>query len=384
MDILRVAFKSVYFEVESAILKGIAPFAAPPHNWLISFGENAPHFLRTWNFAGFIGCIAAADVRGYRSLKIPTVNILDHDTEGFFPSVVFDDRAIGKMAAEHLLDRGFRHFGFIGGSGAHDKLRGAGFTEALEGRHQSLAATNIVSNILPKEFDSLRHWLISLPKPVAIFGSDDFIAWTVIETCRLVGLHVPEDISVVGVNNQIARCESSFPAISSISLPWERVGAEAAAMLARMLAEKTHVAPNIILQPLGISVRASSDLDAMTDVDVAAAVHFIRNHYHEPIGVKHILREVPVSRRLLEMNFKAAMGRTLLDEILHVRTNRAKELLLSTTMRIRDVAGAAGFSNERHLHRVFLKREKITPRGYRVFHRHSPVTFRRPWLEESA
>jgi LacI family transcriptional regulator len=212
---------------------------------------------------------------------------------------------------------------------------------------------------------AVQRWVQRLPKPVGIFASTDIWGVQLAEVCRQTGLRVPEDVALVGVDNDDLLCEVARPSLSSIALPTERIGFEAAALLDRILArERPSLRPRL-LPPIGVVARQSSDVLALDDPEVAAAVRFIREHSHTSIGVKDVLRAVTISRRSLERRFQAALDRTVWEEIRRAHLERAKSLLAGTAMPMWAVAEQAGFSDPRQLSVVFRQETGLTPTAYR-------------------
>jgi LacI family transcriptional regulator len=187
----------------------------------------------------------------------------------------------------------------------------------------------------------------------------------VVEACRLAGLRVPDEVAVVGVDNDDLFCGLARPSLSSIIVPAERIGFEAAAVLERLLAGAKAPRNPRLIPPAGVVTRQSSDVLAGGDPDVTAAVRFIRDHGHRPISVEDVLRAVPVSRRSLERRFRALLGRGLGEEIRRAHLQRAKDLLAATALSVTEVAGQAGFAGVHYLSRVFRQETGLTPTAYR-------------------
>lgn len=213
--------------------------------------------------------------------------------------------------------------------------------------------------------EGLQRWVQSLPKPVGIFACHDVWGLQVVEACRLAELRVPEDVAIIGVDNDDLLCELARPSLSSVAVPAERIGYEAAALLERLLRRAKPPRQPILIPSSGIVARQSSDVLALRDSDVAAAVRFIRDHAHQPLCVADVLREVPVGRRSLERRFRAALNRGLWEEIRRVHMDRAKQLLATTVQPVAEVADKAGFSDVQQLSRVFRQETGLTPSAYR-------------------
>jgi len=297
------------------------------------------------------------------------------------PVVSIDDVAVGEMAAEHLLNCRLQHFAFYPG--------GYGGWATLENRRGSFinrlkkeGFECVVSPVSwPNELEWLAHahrpavidWLRSLPKPCGILCLDDRTADDLSEACLLGGISVPDQIAILGINNDDLTCELAWPPLSSIDAGFSRVGYQAARMLDRLMAgEKLKPEERVVrLPPLGVVQRTSTSLTAVSDPNLADAIKFIRDHACDPCTVYDVLRHVPVSRRSLERQFAEQFGRTPHDEITRVRMEQAKRLLASTQLSLSEVTERCVFSGIQNLARSFRKETGMTPAVYRRQHRHN-------------
>lgn len=202
------------------------------------------------------------------------------------------------------------------------------------------------------------------PNSPGVFTCNDIIAFQTAEACRLSELRVPEDVAIVGADNDDVLCELARPALSSVAVASKAVGYQAAAMLDRLL-DGAPPPPPLLLPPLGVVTRQSSDLICLPDPPVAAAVCFIREHSHMHLCVEDVLRDVPVSRRSLERRFRKFLGHGLGEEIRRVHVQRAKELLANTGLPMAEVACQSGFSDGQQFSRVFHEETDLTPSAYR-------------------
>ena len=361
------------------LVRGIVSFSrgrGPWQLWIKSGGQQAPLWLPPgWRGDGIIarvGTLAAA--RHVAAARVPVVNISAIEIPGVdFPRVATDLAAAGRMAAEHLLDRGFQRFAYYG-------LERRSYVE----RHYRgfAAAVSVVCKECPfygAPFDAgagartawsarqerLVRWLKTLAKPVAI------VTWTteqgreLIHACRRAELLVPEQVAVLAADNDELLCEACIPSLSGIALTSERIGYEAAALLDRLMRGGRARKRPILIAPTGVLARQSTDTLAVDDPDLARAVAFIRGHAADPIQVNDVLREVPVSRRWLERRFHEVLGRGPGEEIRRVRLQRAKLLLAQTDMAVPQVAEAAGFGSREYLAAAFKEQTGLTPRQYR-------------------
>jgi LacI family transcriptional regulator len=359
------------------VLRGIKAFAEARPHWIlmpVAPEPRAIETLRQLRPSGLIGHVfeqALADKLA--TFRRPLVNVSSVLPDLPFPRVGSDDHSIGQLGAAHLLDRGFRHFGFVGHPHhAYSVRREAGFRQTIEPTGYTL---DYYYDHDERPFDpmgrlwaldkALQRWVRSLPKPAGIFAPNDLWGVQLTEVCRQAELRVPEDVAIVGVDNDDLLCELARPSLSSVALPVERIGYEAAALLERLLAKEAPPRQPLLLPPLGVAIRQSSNVLALSDPDVVAALRFIREHAHTPLRVKDVLREVPVSRRSLERRFRKILNRGLWEEIRRAHMERAKHLLAATEFSMAEVAKQAGFSGAEQLSVVFRQELGLPPSAYR-------------------
>jgi LacI family transcriptional regulator len=359
------------------ILRGIRDFAQGKPRWVLMPVRPEPEAVRELRRFRPSGIIAHAFsrelVEAVQGLGRPWVTVYKVEPDEALPRVGVDNVRVGEAAAAHLLDRGFRHFAFVGHRDyPYSVEREAGFRRTIERVGHSLnrylerdqIQFHSMGNLWALD-PRIHKWARSLPKPVGIFATNDIWGLQLAEVCRQVGLRVPEDVALVGVDNDDLLCELARPSLSSVALPLTRIGHEAAALLDRLLAGAEPPAGPLLFPPTKVEVRQSSDVLAMADRDVAEAVSFIREHGDQPIQVRDVLRAVPVCRRTLERHFRQSLNRGLWEEIRRVHLERAKSLLADTEVRIGTVAERAGFSDPKQLSVVFRQETGLTPTEYR-------------------
>ena len=320
-------------------------------------------------------CTTIADhamARHVAATGLPVVNISSVPLSGVdLPRVMPDLRASARLAAEHLLDRGFRHFAYCGPQcrsylAYHrecfaDTLATEGYQCLV---YQPSRGAGATAPWHVQQQDMI-DWLRQLPKPVAVVTWATQRGHEVIHACRQANLLVPEQVAVLGADEDELICEMCSPPLSGIALTSERLGYEAAALLGRLMQGKRPPKRPILIQPTGVVARQSTDTLAIDDHDLARAVAFIRSHATDPIGVDDVLREVPVSRSWLERRFREVFGRTPGAEICRLRLERAKTLLAETDMSIPEVADAAGYSSREYLAYAFKLVTGSSPAQYR-------------------
>jgi len=349
------------------LLEGIALYLNQHSHWAIYLpewarGESLPRTLRGWRGDGMI--VRAENRRiatAVTAARIPTIDISAAGLLPKSPAVHSDVRAEAEEAFMHLRERGFRQFGFCGVANYRwAQWQFERFTQLAEKAGCTLASH--IETLPPggaaawsASVRTLVAWLRKLPKPIGIFACYDIRGQQVLNACRLAGLRVPDDVAVVGVDNDLVRCSLSDPPLSSVVPDTHRVGFQAAELLARLMAGKT-VAPGLrLIKPTGVVTRRSSDSLAIADPDIARAVRFIRDHACESISVEDLLREIPLSRRALEGRFLRLLGRTPHQEIIRCRMEKARQLLVETDLPIKAIARQTGIDNAEYFSVLFKK-----------------------------
>jgi len=285
-------------------------------------------------------------------------------------SISSDSNTIGKLAAEHLLDRGFTNFAYCGfdhlswsrdrGEGFGKRVAKAGFETNFYEQPRTLN-----KRLWENEQNLMADWLKSLPKPVGLMACNDDRAQQVIEACKMANLRVPEQIAIVGVDNDEFVCDLSETPISSIPLNNEQAGYEAAQLLHRVMAGEKIRHRDIVVQPTHVVTRQSTDILAIEDSDVAVALRYIRQHSRDIIQVNDVLNVVTVGRRTLEEKFHKIIGRSIYAEITRVRINQISRAIVETNQPISQIASLFGYSSTAHIARYFRRVKGMTPLEYR-------------------
>jgi LacI family transcriptional regulator len=308
------------------ILQGVMQFANLHNHWdflmppMYAMGSKRPF----WHHADGIVTMAhtAGAIRSLRRSKIPLVNTARTLAAGQLaklqiPTVLPDDAAVARMAFEYLYERHFRTFGFCGHPEASWSLvRGQAFANECHLRNLPCSTSTDANGVS-------RDWILSLQRPCAILAANDYYGWLAIDACRTNGVSVPEDIAVLGVDNDELLGNMIRPTLSSINVDAVRIGFESAKMLDQLIQGNTPQTLLVEIPPIGVVTRHSTDVLSISDPAVADAERFIREHASEPISVDDVLKEVALSRRNLERRFKKVMNRSLLDEIIRMRIDRA-------------------------------------------------------------
>ncbi|MCC5022157.1 MAG: substrate-binding domain-containing protein [Candidatus Synoicihabitans palmerolidicus] len=244
------------------------------------------------------------------------------------------------------------------------RARGAEFARLVKARgcrgHPLAPAAQVPD--VAKQVGKLEQWVAQLPKPIGIFACYDIRGQQLLDACRNLGVAVPEEVAVIGVDDDDLLCQLAFPPLSSVQPNARLTGYTATALLDAMMNGAAREAVEVRIPPLGVTPRQSTDILAVSDAIVVQALRFIREHACDPIAVTDVLARVPVSRRVLEKRFEKSVGYSPHAEIVAVRMNRVKELLLETDMSLEMIAARTGFEHPEYL-TVMFKREVGEPPG---------------------
>jgi LacI family transcriptional regulator len=364
-----------------ALLRGIAAYARMHSSWVFfheerSLGAPLPPKLVQWKPDGVIARLAGdALIREVRQLAIPTVDLYREDETQDIPGVTIHQESLVRLAIEHFLERGFRHFAYCGLPGVlFSDLRAKSFQGMLAARglradiftaRRLRAGTglSLVEADAARHADQLAAWLGELPRPVAIWACNDMRAQQVMSVCAENGIAVPDDVAVLGVDNDDVQCELCNPPLSSIDPNVEEIGYQAAALLDCMLAGQPPPKTRILVEPRGVVTRRSTDVLAIADRDVAEAVALVRQHACDAnLEIGTLLAQLSFSRSTLDRWFRQWLGRTPAEEVNRVRLARIEELLTTTALPLEEIAQRCGFRHVESMCRM-VKRLKGIPPG---------------------
>jgi LacI family transcriptional regulator len=329
--------------------------------------------LATWDGDGVIAMVNTKDdLRVVRRLRCPVVNLSGALADPGLPRVRVDYIRAGKMAAEHLLSRGFEKFAFYGLRDVfYARACLQGFQEHIQqhgGECDVYEDQSSIGQAKPwrSNHGALDAWLKRLVPPVGLMTSHDPRAVMVVQACRRIGRSVPQEIAVIGLNNDIQSCEFCDPPLSSVSRPGEKIGFEAAALLDRLIQRRPAPSGDIIFAPEEVIERASTNTLAVADGEpLAEALQFIHQHLAKPMAVEDILQQIGVSRRWLEMAFKKKLRTTPHAYISQARVKRAQgRLAESRKLRFKQIAIDCGFTSTRQLNFIFQRYAGISLRDY--------------------
>ena len=280
------------------------------------------------------------------------------------------------MGADHLLSLGLRQFAFAGMGGFVSREREAGFVERLgQAGHEvrtSAAAPGgddrWVQSFMERDLSDIRQWLASLPRPVGVMAWNDRMAVTVGSTALDMGLAIPDDIALLGVDNNPFRCRATAVPLSSININDHELGYQASAILDRMMSGKSKPPAVTHVPPLNVEVRRSTDVLQIDDPDVAAAVRWLRDHAIENVGLDGVERVTHCSRATLDRKFHKFMGHSMGQELRQARIREARERVIHTRRSMLDIALDCGFADLPHFSAAFKKSYGLPPSRYRQLH----------------
>jgi len=325
-------------------------------------------------YDGIVGRITPEIAAAARATGVPVVNTWLNSPVTDVPTVVTDWEASGEIAAKHLLGRGFRRFGYLGYSGFEDtRLQLRGFRAALRKEgfrctvHRAKQGYAIWNSPRWGAFiDEMRTWVERMQPPVGVLAGDDLNSRFLIDVCRAKGLHVPGDVAIVGTGNETVICTAPQPSLSSIDLGHARKGYRAAELLDSLMNGEPPPAGREPLPPTGLVLRQSTDVFAVDDPVVARAWRFLAENSDRKLSVCEVAAKVAVSRRTLEQRFRAAVDRSVGEEILRLRMNRAMRRLVETDQSIKAVAVATGFTSANYFSKVFVRVLGVSPTQFRA------------------
>lgn len=362
------------------LLRGLAKYSRLHGPW--AFYEESPFYMNSggkkqalyqmkdWGVDGII-MRDTEKTQEIIAMGLPTIVTDLREEFSGSPIIKTDDVTIGRMAAEYLLNRGFRQFAFCGFDNmfwSRDRCQGFGdsITEAGFAIQFYKQPKSRIKRLPANKLILMADWLKSLTKPVGLMACNDDLGRQVIEACKIAGLHVPEQVAIIGVDNDELICDLSSPPLSSIALNLERSGYEAAELLDKLMTGKEKTAnQRILVQPTRIVTRQSTDILAIEDSEVAESVRFIRQHAREMIQVSDVAKVVSVSRRGLERRFRRVLNCSVLDEIRRVRLEQVVRMLVETNQLIGQIALALNYPSIEHISRFFRKEMGMSPLAYR-------------------
>lgn len=366
------------FEECTAMLKGIAHFERNHQLWIGFLDDEAraekdQQWLHSKKWDGVISRhTTAALVQVCAELKLPLVDLNDTDPFPGVPKIRPDNIGLGHLGAEHFIERGFLHFGFAGfANHGWSRERRDGFVEALRlaSRQCDVFDVKYPGDYTPfwdsQQIEALVAWLKRLPKPIGIMACNDMRAQQLLSAAHAAGILVPEEVAVLGANNEPIRCELAYPPLSSVSPNAFQSGYKSAETLACLMAQRQPDSLDVRIEPLGVAVRPSTDVLAIEDRSVATALSYIRRKACARLSVEEVVKNAFTSRSQLEKKFRKHLGRSPQAEIRRVQVAKIKQLLQETDYPLKRIAEMAGFEHVEYMSVVFKRLTGDSPGAFR-------------------
>ncbi len=363
------------------LLRGIARFAQMRSHWSLLHQEMTievflPDWMKESKLSGVIGRLDSRIIESIRRLNVPCVDVRCAESFPGIPQVETDDRKVAQLAFEHLWERGFRRFAFCGLQHAHfSEARLEAFRECVQaagcslsiyetpGQREATLASLEESGMF--DLKAMPKWLASLEPPTGLFVCNDIRGQQILNVCRGLDLNVPDDVAVIGVDDDDAICPLSDPPLSSIRPDAERVGYRAAEILNVMMNGEPVSQAIEYVPPKSVVQRLSTQVIAVEDREVARVCRFIREHACDGIDVNDVAAFTRLSRRQLERRFRRELKRTPHQEITAIQVAKVQQLLRETEMTLEEIAPLAGYGHKESLSAVFKRECGETPGEYR-------------------
>jgi LacI family transcriptional regulator len=373
-------------EYGRGLLRGIVRYSRLHGPWSLYVApghlEQELPSAKSWAGTGIIARIRSLEMaKLIRATRLPFVassltEFRSPKAGDHFGEIRTDSEAIARFGAEHLLERGFRRFAFCGFTDCGWSIsREARFADFLRSKGFACFTHRIQSanwmhwhnwiTVMENEQLVIAKWLQSLPRPVGVMACNDICGRALLQSCATAGLRVPDDVGVVGVDNDELMCELSNPPLSSIALNVEKAGYDSASLLDALMRGQSPGGRLVRVEPTHVVARRSSDVVAQEDPAVAAALQIIRSRATQRITVPDVVEKSGVSRRTLERRFSRGVGRSIFSEITRCHLEQAKLLLVETNLPLFKVAASAGFGSLKTFRRIFRQTERMTSSRFR-------------------
>ena len=342
-------------------------FLYRPPRYVTDFQELVLDEFRQMNLDGILCSLNQAELLG--ELGLPMVCYDVGNYKGPIPCITTDDVDVGRQAATFLIQQGHRNFAYFGYDAlTWSKARRTNFIQTIEAAGFSVHTLPVKNQVvsLATEEEELRHWISQLPKPVALYCSNDDRALSIVEICSSMGLRIPEEIAILGTDNDELLCNTCNPPLSSVRISADQAGYDAAALLAEMIEGKAVAeGQEFPASVAGISERQSTNLLMVEHATVRKALHFIRDNVHRPVQVAEVVKDSGRSHRALNDLFHSELGCSIGKSITQARIQHISRLLTDTNLRIQEIAIAVGYDDDRHFSRYFKRSTGVTPLEYR-------------------
>jgi LacI family transcriptional regulator len=352
------------------LLRGVASHVRTHGGWTIELpelgrGDPAPDWLADWRGDGILARLENERIaEAVVAAGVPTVDLSAGRLVPELPWVEVDEPEVGRLAAAHLRERGFEHLAYCGDDRfPWSRLRGEAFVRAARASARSVEVLPACADL---DRSALEAWLRDRPRPLGVFACYDRLGRQVLDACRALGAPVPEQVAVLGADDDELVCGLADPPLSSIALNAHAAGRRAAELLSDAMAGRPVAAEGHFVRPVGVTLRRSTDVLAIDDPVLARALHFIHHHADDGIRVADVQRVAGASRRLLESRFRAKLGCTPHQAVIRARMARIRTLLLETDLTIARIAERTGYRHVEYLTVAFKREHGRTPTAFRA------------------
>lgn len=374
-------------EYSKGLLQGISRYSAENGHW--SFCRMPLYYRETlgtkgilewakdWRADGIIGQLYnEMETELYQS-PFPVIAQDFKERFRYIPNITGQYRETGKLGAEYFLKKGYSNFAFYGFNNiVWSRERAQGFESTINHagyqvhyfEHKKARSTDIWYY----KSKTLSKWLKSLPKPIALMACDDNQGVHITEACKQNKIRVPQDVAVLGVDNDVMLCELSDPPLSSIELDVVRAGYDTARAMDLMITGRVKFYRDILVPPLKVITRSSTDIFASGDENITNALDFIHKNIDQNLLVDQIVKEVPMSRRSLEKRFVEVTGLPIYKYIFKLRIEKLAHKLINSELSVFEIALEMGLSDSKNLGRQFRQIMGCTPLEYRRKFREKP------------
>ncbi len=366
-------------EFSRRLLKGLIQYSKEHGPWIFYrlpsyyktlYGkEGIVEWAKEWQADAIIARWDHEGTNLLKTLDIPVILQNYKDRSAHFSNLTGDYIGTGEMAARFFIKRRYRNFAFYGNKGVvWSRERAEGFRKEIEqtgGNYYYFESENLSGEQWNSSHIQLDQWLLSLPKPVGLFACDDSFALQVSEICKINNIQIPQEIALLGVDNDELMCNLSDPPISSIVLDVEKGGYEAGRLIDQFISKKRTNSIDIVIKPIRFELRQSTEKYNISNEYISKIVNYIEDNFTSEISIESLTKLVPLSRRNLEVKFKNEMNTSIYQFILDCRIEFFAHLLLTTDRPLFDLALESGFTDYKNISRVFKKFKGCTPMEYR-------------------
>ncbi|WP_286156052.1 AraC family transcriptional regulator, partial [Parabacteroides goldsteinii] len=328
--------------------------------------EGVVEWAKKWEADAIIAQFSDIDLSVLNQLNIPIIVQNYKERSSGISNLTGDYFGTGVIAANFFLHKGYKSFAYYGLTDTvWGRERGEGFKKIVSNKGYEVYEFNnrkrVPSEKWSFDVEQVSRWLLSLPKPIALFACDDYYALQITEVCKMYDISIPEEIAVLGVDNDKLLCNISDPQLSSIELDIENGGYEAGKLLHQFIEKKIIAPVDIIIKPVRIVPRASTERFAVSDRHIEQLLQYIDNNYQNPLSVDELTQIIPFSRRVLEKKFKRETGTSVYQYLLDLRIEKFADLLITTDLPLIEAATRSGFTDYKNISRIFTKAKEMTP-----------------------